>query len=101
MMSKDERYEEALDIIEEDAAEIGDLKAEIKRLRAIVNMLPKTADGVPVTPGMVLWYKSPAGIVPTEPLPDWSEVASCLEQEWGSPFYSTQAAAEAGGGDKC
>ena len=65
-MSEDERYEEALDIIEEDAAEIGDLKAEIKRLKAIVNMLPKTADGVPAVPHWTtrLWYKHPdSGVI--------------------------------------
>ena len=28
---------------------------EIERLRAIVDKLPKTADGVPVLPGMTLW----------------------------------------------
>ena len=30
-------------------------QCELKRLRAIVDNLPKTADGVPVTPGMTLW----------------------------------------------
>jgi hypothetical protein len=30
-------------------------QVEIERLRAIVDRLPKTADGVPVTPGMTLW----------------------------------------------
>lgn len=29
--------------------------AEIDRLRAIVDRLPTTADGVPVTPGMQVW----------------------------------------------
>ena len=29
--------------------------AEINRLRAIVDKLPKTADGVPVVPGMEVW----------------------------------------------
>ncbi len=29
--------------------------AEITRLQAIVDKLPKTADGVPVTPGMTVW----------------------------------------------
>ena len=35
--------------------EIDTLRAEITRLRAIVERLPKTADGVPVTPGMLVW----------------------------------------------
>ncbi len=30
-------------------------KAENARLKAIVDMLPKTADGVPVVPGMAIW----------------------------------------------
>jgi len=33
---------------------------EIKRLQAIVDKLPKTADGVPITPGMNL-YTTEAG----------------------------------------
>lgn len=32
-----------------------DAKAEITRLQAIVDKLPKTADGVPVVPGMDVW----------------------------------------------
>jgi len=31
---------------------------EIERLRAIVDKLPKTADGVPVVPGMDVWLNS-------------------------------------------
>ena len=30
-------------------------KADIERLEAIVDKLPKTADGVPITPGMKIW----------------------------------------------
>ena len=32
---------------------------ETERLQAIVDKLPKTADGVPVTPEMILWRKWP------------------------------------------
>ncbi len=32
------------------------LEIKIKRLQAIVDKLPKTADGVHIVPGMVLWF---------------------------------------------
>jgi len=54
-MTNDERHEEALDIIEEDGAEIRKLKAEVKRLQAIVDRLPKDASGRPVGPGDRVW----------------------------------------------
>lgn len=37
---------------------VGWARAELERLQAIVDQLPKTIDGVPVLPGMVLWYVS-------------------------------------------
>ena len=37
------------------AIRIAGLEAKIDRLRSIVNQLPKTADGVPIIPGMTLW----------------------------------------------
>ena len=40
----------------ENAASIVNAAAEITRLRAIVDKLPKTADGVPITPGMEVWW---------------------------------------------
>jgi len=33
-------------------------RAELARLRDVVDKLPKTADGVPVVPGMTLWCPS-------------------------------------------
>ena len=33
------------------------LAAEIERLRQIVSRLPVTADGVPITPGMEVWFR--------------------------------------------
>ena len=33
----------------------------LHRLQAIVDKLPKTADGVPVTPGTTLWFCDPFG----------------------------------------
>lgn len=35
--------------------EVGQLRTEIERLRAIVDKLPQTADGMPVVPGMRVW----------------------------------------------
>ena len=35
--------------------EAEEVLAEIERLKAIVDKLPKTADGVPVVPGMRVW----------------------------------------------
>ena len=40
-MTNDERHEEALDIIEEDGAEILRLKAEVKRLRTERDLLAR------------------------------------------------------------
>jgi len=40
---------------EKEEAEKRAKEAEVERLRAIVAKLPKTADGVPVVPGMKLW----------------------------------------------
>jgi len=42
-------------------AEARELLAELARLRAIVDKLPKTADGVPVYVGMRFWIKEDAG----------------------------------------
>ena len=41
------------------ASEGRELIGEIDRLRAIVDKLPKTADGVPITPGMDVWEVIP------------------------------------------
>lgn len=59
---------------------------------------PKTTDGVPVVPGMTLWYRSPAGIVETPVLDSWSEIENTMaEDEYYGPiaFYSNKQAAEA------
>ena len=46
------RWPEDLDSAEDILEELAD---EIERLQAIIDKLPKTADGVPVVPGMRLW----------------------------------------------
>ena len=45
-------------------ANIDKLEAEVERLQAIVDKLPKTADGVPVVPGMNCYFRShPLGMI--------------------------------------
>ena len=71
MMSKDERYEEALDIIEEDSAEIGDLKAKVERLEADIAGLTKMLDDS--------WYAAMPYLVKAVPPPDWITVVRARE----------------------
>ena len=70
--------------------------AEIEGLRAIVGKLPRTADGVPVVPGMDCWYRSCGGRVTNFPVEDWSDIATDWD-DYGRRFYSTREAAKAGG----
>ena len=73
--------------------------AEIERLRATVDRLPKTADGVPVTPGMECWYRSCGGRVVSFQISDWGDIATDWDDS-GPRYYSTRAAArEAAGGE--
>lgn len=63
---------------------------EIERLQAIVDRLPKTADGVPVAFHQELWYfdrdsDNPIRLMHTRTLSYWKIVESC---------YSTREAAE-------
>jgi len=41
----------------DDGVNAGCYCREIERLRAIVDRLPKTADGMPITPGMKVWFQ--------------------------------------------
>jgi len=67
--------------------------AEIDRLEAIVDKLPKTADGVPVTPGLELWtVHSGTG------LPYSITVGSVRYGGIYPDCYSTREAASAAGG---
>lgn len=79
------------------AAELAHRDAEIGRLRAIVDKLPKTVDGVPITPGMTVWRRAAGQI------PDRHEVFMVKAEHWvdermihfgpKSPVYSTPEAA--------
>ena len=82
---------------------IGDLLDKIDRLQAIVDKLPKTADGVPITPGMTVWTKYWTG--PRKELVDDLQVFVAEPTIWMNgeadtdQLYSTEAAArEAAGG---
>lgn len=62
---------------------------EIERLRAVVNKLPMTADGVPVVPGMTVYHRDWRGEVTEERTswaPPYPKVFSCC--------YSTREAVE-------
>ncbi len=65
-----------------------DLCGEIERLQATVAKLPKTADGVPVVPGMKLW------VLPMRRSVASLAIHSVPRQDYGG-YYSTPEAAEA------
>lgn len=48
-------WRERSDEITRLCSTVAEQAAELERLRAVVDRLPKTADGVPVTPGMEVW----------------------------------------------
>ena len=79
---------------------IGKQRAEIERLTAIIDKLPKTADGVPVVPGMTVYYRGMGGVVQTT-----NEMCvNAIKAANGfilnpSGCYSTQVAADAAGGE--
>ena len=63
---------------------------EIERLRAEIERLPKTKDGVSVVPGMEVWHRDWEGRVQPETggwASPWPAVLACC--------YSTREAAEA------
>ena len=62
---------------------------EIECLRAIVDKLPKTADGVPVVPGTRVWTSRAGG----EPV-WWADAVLVPAIPW-SDYWSTREAAEA------
>lgn len=77
------------------------VRAERDRLQAIVDLMPKTADGVPVVPGMMLYYpvRGHTGVIQDEALvgipTDWDEAWTDCDE-----CYSTKEAAEAAAKDK-
>ncbi len=86
------------------ACALEEASAEIKRLQAIVNRLPTTADGEPVTPGMDVWEPWPRE--PQRYVVVWSDFYERFrcrrdredgEVDWLEPeeTYSTEEAAKA------
>lgn len=69
-------------------------RAHIAELEAVVGRLPKTADGVPVVPGMELWSSSRLGY---STLSDYAVDPS----EWYSTESAVRAAAEEPDCSKC
>lgn len=70
----------------------GELEEEAARLRAIVDKLPRTADGVVVTPGMKVWRYSDGSLAA------W--MSDLMAYRWEAEInpasaYSTPEAAEA------
>jgi hypothetical protein len=66
------------------------LQAEVDRLKAIVGKLPKTADSVPIVPGMTVYHR------------DWEGNVTEERTSWAPPYpkvfgccYSTREAAVA------
>jgi len=89
-----------------------EVEPELERLRAIVDKLPKTADGVPVVPGMRLWVFAgahdyePSGLRSVTVRRLTAMAASGwehrqLQRTPLSKFYSTREAAEAAEVDEC
>ena len=64
---------------------------KIAEQQAIIDKLPKTADGVPVVPGMALYYTTAGGgIIESPAILDWEEI----HDEVGDNMHSTPEAAQ-------
>jgi len=83
--------------------EIQSLEKKIERLRTVVDKLPKTADGVPIVPGMEVWlpgsYRYPGEVerdaYGVNPCVDWPEALYHPCQ-----LYSSREAARAAAEDE-
>ena len=81
------------------------LLAKIKSLQAVVKQLPKTADGVPVAPGMKVFYRhAVGGTIYSDVIADLTPYSTDPESSiWAGgeigvdQCYSTEAAARAAG----
>ena len=74
--------------IQGTCAKLQEAEQKIERLQAIVDRLPKTADGVPIVPGMEVWsWMGDAGLMSTE-------ITRIGKGGWFAACYSTREAAE-------
>lgn len=71
--------------------EAATLAGQIERLEGIVNMLPKTADGIPITPEMEVFFRCGACDGKVDSMVPINGVGTFLR----SQFYSTREAAAA------
>jgi hypothetical protein len=69
-----------------------DLRAENERLKEVVEKLPKTADGVPVVPGMTIYDLRPSGCTPFFVSAVFEKAS---KHNMYADCYSTREAAEA------
>jgi len=82
---------------------IGKQRAEIERLTAIIDKLPKTADGVPIVPGMIAWCHH-CGITRAELIGEFGVTIEgptvwCDGMADADGLYGTREAADAAGGE--
>lgn len=74
-------------------------QCRITELEAIVEKLPRTADGVPVVPGMTLWFVETRDTGKTWFVNEHEPIRLATNHYWISDKgYSTRAAAEAEAG---
>lgn len=97
--------------LQDARARIAELAAKCGRLQAVVDRLPKTADGVPVTPNMPVWCAFRCGVVHGTAWPctgnrmfvryehainladDEYPVMATESDPWREAVYSTESAA--------
>jgi hypothetical protein len=80
-------------------ATVEEAATEIERLQAIVARLPKTADDVPMVPGMTLWnhYNGKVSRIPCLDFISSNAPTRCC---WDGKYYSTREAAEKAAGEE-
>ena len=84
-----QRHGDYMDEIDDLRRQLAESKAELAKAREIVGRLPKTKDGVPVTPRMDLYGVNGAGHIIVMEAP--TSKGPCMW--WYSECYSTRAAA--------
>ena len=82
---------------------LSDAADEIERLQAIIDKLPKTADGVPIVPGMIAWCHH-CGITRAELIGEFGVTIEgptvwCDGMADADGLYGTRKAADAAGGE--